>query len=1141
MSPAVTVADQAVRERALEPATSFIVQAPAGSGKTGLLTQRFLVLLARVESPEEIIAITFTRKAAAEMRQRIIEALQEAQAGREAEDDYRKATWQLARRALQRDRQQGWQLLANPGRLRIQTIDSLNASLARQMPVLTRLGATPAVVEDARPLYLEAATLTLEQMEESTDWSDDVSHLVQHLDNQLPLLKQLIASMLARRDQWLRHVADRQHPRLERRNIEAALSRIIETHLTRLEQAVPADCRQALVELARYAAANLRHEATPQARALSACLDLVAMPDARVASLAIWKGFRALLLSDGGWRKQLDKRQGFPAPSAAQNAEEKALFGAMKTRMTTLLGRLAEEAALQAALFELDSLPAPGYSDEQWRTLEALFEMLKLAAGQLQLLFNERRQVDFPGLSQSAIMALGDSEQPTDLALALDYRIQHLLLDEFQDTSFNQYELLNRLTAGWQAGDGRTLFVVGDPMQSIYRFREAEVGLFLQARDRGVGQVALDALRLEVNFRSRQGIVDWVNDAFPHILPQQEDVSRGAVSYAPSLASKPAGEDQAVTVHPFFQRDDVAEAQRVRQLVLAARQRHPDGSTAILVRSRAHLAHIVVQLRHAGLRFRAVEIEALSHRPVIQDLLALTRALHDIGDRISWLAVLRSPWCGLSLADLHTLVAEDRDRPVLSLLGDTSRLDGLSADGRQRLVRVLPWLRRAVDERQRHSLRHFVQSSWLVMGGPACVESETDLQDAEVFFQLLESLQPASEGLDMQALAEQVESLFALPDVAADESLQLMTIHKSKGLEFDTVILPGLGREPRHEESRLLYWMEVQQATGQTDLLLAPIAGRGEDKNSIAAYIDAQNRLKGRYEDGRLLYVAATRARQFLHLLGHVGLNEKGDVVSLKPPPASTLLAALWPVVEKDFLSAQPDSLPTAAAAPDAPVPLRSPLPRQRLGAGWQLPAPPATVLCAADREEAEQDAGLEFSWASETARHVGTVVHRLLQEIGQQGLCGAQTPDIQGYADPAGLLLRQQGVPQAHLTAARQQVLQALGNVLADETGRWILSAEHDEAHCELAISGLIEGRVCHLIIDRTFVDADGVRWVIDYKTGSHAGGGVEAFLDREQERYRPQLERYGRLMRQRESRPVRLALYFPLLKRFREVGHLD
>jgi ATP-dependent exoDNAse (exonuclease V) beta subunit len=107
-------------------------------------------------------------------------------------------------------------------------------------------------------------------------------------------------------------------------------------------------------------------------------------------------------------------------------------------------------------------------------------------------------------------------------------------MDEFQDTSFNQYELLKRLTAGWQPEDGHTLFVVGDPMQSIYRFREAEVGLFLAAREHGIGQVPLEFLRLAVNFRSQQGIVDWINQRFPDVLPADDNVTGGAVSYAPS-------------------------------------------------------------------------------------------------------------------------------------------------------------------------------------------------------------------------------------------------------------------------------------------------------------------------------------------------------------------------------------------------------------------------------------------------------------------------------------------------------------------------------------------------------------------------------------------------------------------------------
>ena len=147
------IADASVREAALDPARSFIVQAPAGSGKTGLLIQRYLRLLATVARPEEILAITFTRKAAAEMRRRVLQALERARDPAAPERPNDRLTWQLAREALDHDAAEGWGLLRNAARLRIQTIDALSASLGRQMPVVSGLGGTPAIVEDARALF----------------------------------------------------------------------------------------------------------------------------------------------------------------------------------------------------------------------------------------------------------------------------------------------------------------------------------------------------------------------------------------------------------------------------------------------------------------------------------------------------------------------------------------------------------------------------------------------------------------------------------------------------------------------------------------------------------------------------------------------------------------------------------------------------------------------------------------------------------------------------------------------------------------------------------------------------------------------------------------------------------------------------
>lgn len=1137
MSEQKRMADQEARSRALDPSTSFIVQAPAGSGKTGLLTQRFLVLLTGVDAPEEIVAITFTRKAAGEMRQRILEALERAKSDQPPEKDHERHTWELAQRALIRDKEQGWQLLDNPARLRIQTIDSLCTTLARQMPILSRFGSVPAITEDAEPLYLEAARNTIAELESGAEWSDAIAHLVQHLDNRLDKLQSLISTMLARRDQWLRHVADPDHSGLERENLEAAMARLVIDALGELARHVPETCGPELIELARFAASNLEGMDSP----IVVCADLQSLPGLQVTDRGQWEGLAALLLTaDGSWRKRLTKNEGFPAPGSTKDKDEKAHLTDMKQRMTTLIESLQDWNTFREQLALLRELPPHQYTDGEWETLQALVELLRIAAAHLELVFSEQGQVDFPALARAAIQALGEPEVPTDLALALDYRIRHLLMDEFQDTSFNQYELLKRLTAGWRPEDGHTLFVVGDPMQSIYRFREAEVGLFLAAREHGIGQVPLEFLRLAVNFRSQQGIVDWINQRFPDVLPADDNVTGGAVSYAPSTAFHPQLAADAVTIYPSLvhsslKRDDIAEARQVVSIVQQAKAEHPDGTTAILVRGRNHLVHIVEQLQKAKLRFQAVEIERLAHRPVVQDLLALTRALSHIGDRIAWLAVLRAPCCGLTLKDLYALAGDDSGRSIIDLLHQEQRIEQLSEDGRSRIARVLPVLDTALSEQARCSLRSSVEGVWTALGGPACV-TETDLEDGEVYFQLLEKLGSAGDVPDIHELNKQVEQLFALPDVEANDSLQLMTVHKAKGLEFDTVIMPGLGRIPRHDDEKLLHWLERGRESGDSDLLLAPISAQGEDKNPMAAYLQQLDKVKGRFEDGRLLYVAATRAKQRLHLLGHVGLQEKDGGLELKNPPKDSLLARLWPVVENDFQS--------LLAECDIDTPLQDSLiepvvhtsVRTRLALDWSLPAPPESIQVADTAMESVVGELIEFGWAGETARHVGTVVHRLFQHIGTMGIDHVGADDLRRFEQVGRKMLARLGVPEVRLNVALEEIGTALQAALEDERGRWILSGLHEKASCELALSSKRDGGIDHLVIDRTFVDEHGTRWIIDYKTGAHTGGGVDEFLDREQERYRQQLERYASIMSKMEERPIRLGLYFPLLGGWRE-----
>lgn len=1147
MTDAATIPDLGAREAALAPTRSFIVQAPAGSGKTELLIQRYLVLLASVNEPEEIVAITFTRKAAAEMRERVLGAFAHVAAGKLPESEHERRTQELARAALARDGARAWRIVDSPARLRIQTIDSLCAALTRQMPLLSKFGAQPESIEDAGALYAEAARATVELIEAKDPVAGYVERLLAHLDNNVERVEELLIEMLRRRDHWLRHVVLN-----ERAKLEGALLAERRAALVRVQALLPAAASAELLAIANIAFANLGRPA------------LASLPG--IDDVAGWTALADLLLTGkNDWRKTLTKNDGFPAGAAHAAAKQRAL---------ALIAELRANDPLRAALAGARGLPSAGYNDEQWQVLAAITELLKRAVGQLKLVFQARGQVDFTEVAQRALLALEDSEGPTDLALRLDYQIRHLLIDEFQDTSISQFELIARLTAGWMPDDGRTLYAVGDPMQSIYRFREAEVGLFLKARAEGIGNVVLEPLALSANFRSQAGIVDWVNEAFAQVMPRREDIGSGAVAYSESRAVHPRLGGDAVAIHALFAGGSENEAGEVAKIV-AGIARTGAGATqqasiAILVRGRNHLREIVPQLKQAGLAFRAIEIDRLDDRPVVQDLLALTRALAHRGDRLAWLAILRAPWCGLTLADLHALAGPGSDTPsprargegwgegaqrgdppaepissqstVWELMQDVRRGEALSADARLRLARIRPVLAAALAARQRSSLRDAVEGTWLALGGPACAASATELEDAESYLDHLESKEEAGAIADFAAFEQGLDQLYALPDMAAgDGAVQIMTIHKAKGLEFDHVIVPGLGKTPPAEGRKLLLWMErpanrgpanPHRAESGANLLLAPIEETGAESDPIYAWIKKLAAEKAAFEDGRLLYVAATRAKQRLHLLGETRLEAQDGAQSARKPDARSLLAKLWPAVSGEFdRAAAAAPAATAAALADGDTVRDQSL--RRLVPDWSLPAAPPALAWAAPGEIAHTRDDIEYSWAGETARHAGSVVHRWLQKMAEDELRGWDAGRIAAMGEVFSKELAARGVEAAQLAAAAERVAKALATALADARGRWLLGPQQD-ARNEYRLSALIDGERRRLVIDRTFTDSEGRRWIVDYKTGVREGADLEGFMQQEQERYRAQLERYARALAQ--GAPAMLGLYFPPLAGWRE-----
>ncbi len=981
------IADQSARTAALDPQRSFIVQAPAGSGKTELLVRRFVKLLSLVEKPEEIVAITFTIKAAAEMRARVLKEIH---------------TPDIAHR------------------LRIQTIDAFCAGLTRQMPVVSGFGAQPGVVEDARDYYREAALRTINEL------SPAACRLLVHLDNNVATAVSMIAGMLAKRDQWLRKTG------------------FVPTR-NDLESALRAE----------------------RGRILAHARSLHPKASVEFATAALTQNYT--------WRVRGN-------PIAPEQQTEPV--------------RQALEALLR--------MPEDRYTDEQWQTLGAILELLPLAAAHLKVVFAEHGETDFTEVAQAAVRALGTPEDPTDLLLALDTRIKHILVDEFQDTSYSQFELIERLTSGWTADDGRTLFLVGDPMQSIYRFREAKVALFLQAWERGIGSVALTPLTLCTNFRSQAGLVDWFNAAFPHILAPRADPACGAVPYSPAAPKPDAPRGEAAVWHHVSSRKN--EAERIVDLV-----RNLQGTKAILVRNRLALAGIVPALKAAGIRYRAIEIEQLGEKQVVQDLYAITRALMHLGDRIAWLSLLRAPWLALPLEKLLEIGEEkNRFRTVWELIKD----DLFLAD----FTRVLA---SAIANRARGSLRERVEGVWLALGGPACVADKTELEDAERYLDELEKLEQHGPLTDPAVLRASLERLYALPDVdATDDDLQIMTIHKAKGLEFGTVIVPGLDSGPGGGEPDLLLFNElIGPPTQSGGLLLAPIKATGEETHPTYRYLRDLDAEAEDVESSRLLYVAATRAENRLHLMACLGCDKDGE---LKKPVARSLLSRAWPVANPHFRA-------EAAQAHEQGVGAERAGSVNRLARGFVAPSLPDAARWTPPSQARAEDE-IEFSWAGETARHVGTVVHHLLQVIADQQMRGWTTARVDGLRAMCIRELERRGIQRAHSAAAADLVTGAVKNALADERGRWLLGA-HPEARSEHRLRMRGKDGLRSYAIDRLFRDAAGERWIVDFKTSRHEGAGLEEFLDEQRKRYEPQLNAYAAAFS-----GARLGLYFPLLRGWRE-----
>lgn len=1098
------ISDHQQRQQALDPKRSFIVQAPAGSGKTTLLTQRYITLLQHVKQPEEILAITFTRKAAAEMKNRIIAVLTELLNSATAP-----SFLPLTSPALERFKMQlkTWDLLHNPSRLRVMTLDALAHLLIQKMPLTTQWSAHLTVTDRPLTLYQQALANLTHQCPKQPSLAQAFSRLCLHLDNRFETIETLLIDMLAKRDHWLKHLISIKQVEDLNHWLTGNLERLSCEHIQTIEQLFPKDLKPILTHMIDY---SEQHRPEP----------LKIHPNAHwrhhlnEVTFRYWSLATELLLTKtGDLRKQWTAALGFPAPSTASDTKCKQRYRDSKQQIAELSATLAQHPLCLNALKAFTHIPPPAYSSTQMDQLSDLWVVLTHLVAHLQVVFQETGQTDFVELVIRAMDALGEDQQPTDLALTLDYQIHHLLIDELQDTSTTHLQFIQKLISAWD--ENRTLFMVGDPMQSIYKFRDADVSLFAWIQQHGLAPVQPTALYLSSNFRSTDTLMHWINQTFTQAFPKELDLSLGAIPYAPSVATHTGTKSQAVFFH--FAAHHHQEAQQILDIIHQTQNDNPHHRLAILAQSRAHLSTIIETLQQHQIAYQGIEIDLLLSKPIIQDLYALTRALNRPEDKTAWLSVLRAPWCGLSLNDLYHLSQYASEESLIHTLNQDLLMANISQDGKQRLKSIAPMITSYQHSYGRYPLITLLEEAWFALQGPLLLTGPAEQMAVKNYFTLLHTLAKQQPFINIEQLTERLRDLYAPSVKSQAPYVELMTIHKAKGLEFDTVILAGTTRGIRNHQSQLLYWQERTSQDGRTDLLLAPIKSTATSSDPVSDYLRYIESEKTHQEQIRLLYVAATRAKHTLHIMAEASATDPTQVLkksSLLYPIRSHL-----PLPKEK--KADPFTIEVFLPPPSSLPPIR------------RIKYPSSSSMTSTDNLQSQTKLPSLQGPLALNLSSIDSAYHQILQHIiDQQWL-----PHPELMAKPIFQTMLQAYIQSFQLTTHPhdeiKQLHQALEQTLADPKAQWFLNPHHLDSKTELTFSYFKDGQLIQATINRSFIEHH-TRWIISYTLGQPTAEHIQAY-------YQKQLQHFAHLFQQTETIPSRLALYLPLTQEWMEWPYLS
>ncbi|MCE4557725.1 UvrD-helicase domain-containing protein [Roseateles cellulosilyticus] len=1005
---------------ACDPARSSIVEACAGAGKTWMLVSRILRALLAGAEPQQIVAITFTRKAAGEMRERLAQWLGEF--ARASEPAQRQALvdrglgLEHAERLRPRLARLQAELLRGGRGVEVRTFHGWFSQLLRAAPLslLTDLGISPELqlVEDEAELM-------------PTLWRRFHAAVLGDAE----LLADFQALTLARGRHNLREW------------LMAAFAKRVELGLAEvhgvLAGSVPApvqDPAERFEALAPDIAALARElGAVSGAKAQTAAAELIAAGSLSEVQAALFT----------------EKGMGSPR-KLGKVCDDLPLWRRVTAELEALRADVEQQAAAEqhAAMYRLGL------------RLVAEFEALK----------RQRGLVDMNDLERGALALLAQPELAGWVQQRLDSQVRHLLIDEFQDTSPLQWQALHgwlSAYAGAGGGTGLSVFIVGDPKQSIYRFRRAEPRVFVAARDFVVGGLGGASLACDHTRRNAPEVLAAVNGALDGVLegfrPHTTEGTPGSDVLAGLwLLDGPPGEKAEREVDPLAWRPSLteprhepeferreAEAQRVAACIaglLAARPELRPGQIFALARKREPLRQLSTALTAAGIPHAAPEETPLAEAPAVRDLLALLDALASPGHDLSLAQALASPLFGIG------------DDELLSLAAAAGRIAYLDAPAAERprpwwaAVQTLPCPSPALARAQR------LLAEWQAAATRSTPHELLDriVHEGELLPRLLASSPPTEAGARVQSVQALLRAALDLDGgryaqlygfvralrsrpltwgaAPGEDGVQLLTIHGAKGLEADVVVLlDAEAASPKAETYGLLLdWPVGQPAPRRA----AFFGSEAKPPPSLAGLVAEEQSARQR-EEFNALYVALTRARRTL-------------IVSRTPArrPQDCWWSRLAPL-------GQPWPLPLQeGAVGEAPAPRWRPLP------AWQGERQPLPVR-AADNARAAQ---------------VGEALHRVLE--------WASHP---GQTQPLDVLLAGSSQAFGLDAAGREQLARSAGAILSSSEARPFFDPEQllwAGNEVPVTVTGG-EGRIDRLVHRRATATEPAAWWVLDYKLG--------------------------------------------------------